>query len=134
LELWQSQKREDYKYNQKLAFGYIGNARFPYKNPGSFSRKSDAETMAVVIPDKPLQSLAIGQDYRDFGMRINQRFKVSGFGSGMFRVNEVADVLMPPGVIGTPLVDVIAMIIEVAPFKKSHITPANQEFRSSLTI
>jgi hypothetical protein len=132
--LWQSQKQEDSNYNRKLAFGYIGNAIFPYENPGSFSRKPDAETMTVVIPDKSLQSLAVGQDYRHFGMGSNQRFKVSGFGSGMFRVHEIADILMPPGVIGTPPVDVIVMIIEVATFKKGHTTPANQEFRSALTI
>jgi hypothetical protein len=90
--------------------------------------------MKVVIPDKPLQSLAVGQDYCNFGMGINQRFKVSGFGPGMFRVHKIVDILMPPWVIGTPPVDVIVMIIEVATFKKCHKTPANQEFRSALTI
>jgi hypothetical protein len=134
LELWQSQKHEDSKYNNKLAFGYIGNAIFPYENPGAFRRKPDAETMTVVIPDKTLQSLAVGQDYCNFGMRINQRFKVSGFGPGMFRVHEIADILMSPGAIGMPPVDVVVMIIEVATFKKGHKTPANQEFRSALTI
>jgi hypothetical protein len=72
--------------------------------------------MAVIIADEAAQTLAVGQNHRNLTVGINQRFQVSGLGSGVLRVNQIVDVLMRPRTIGPPLV-------EMVPPGKSHKIP-----------
>ena len=98
----------------------MGDVFLAKKYSGTFSGKADAETMLVIIADMPAQLLPACQDYRDFGVRLHQRFKIGGFRSRMLRFRLFPVVWKMAGW----LVKELLFVFESMLFEKGHLGPA----------
>ena len=106
----------------KLFFADVGNACFSQEDSGPRSGKTDAEAIAVIIADMPVKLFPIYHHYRDFRVRIDQGFEVSGFGSSrLFRVHKFLD----PGRPAEPFRRMFSS--EMIPSGKSHKSPPLNE-------
>jgi hypothetical protein len=72
-----------------LILGDVTDAGFSKKNSRAAGRKPYAEAMAVVVADMPAQALSVFKHDRHFCMGIHKGFQIQGFGSRIFRMDQV---------------------------------------------